>query len=243
MMKNANAIEISVITVTFNNLNGLKKTIESVKNQTAKIYEHIIIDGMSNDGTVNYLSSIKKDEKINYISEPDTGIYNAMNKGIALSKGSWLIFLNAGDVFCSKITLDQLYKTEFFQDETLELIYGDKMDCHNRIIKAQQQMDCLFYGEMPACHQSIFFRKNIQYDESYKIFGDIDLLSKLYVKGVRHKYIELPVSIYEGGGISSKISWLKRKEKCRSLFYNFGVIAFIKNYFLNPSFYKKLFKA
>lgn len=242
MIKNSCEIEISIITVTFNNLNGLKNTIESVSNQTVQIYEHIIIDGKSNDGTVNYLSSFKKHQKIHYISECDTGIYNAMNKGIALSKGNWLIFLNAGDVFCSKSTLEQLYKTEFFQDETLGLIYGDKMDCHNRIIKAQQKMDCLFYGEMPACHQSIFFRNDIQYDESYKIFGDIDLLSKLYVKGVKHKYIDLPVSIYEGGGISSKISWLKRKEKFKSLLYNFGMMAFIKNYFLNPCFYKKLFK-
>lgn len=241
-MKNVYGLEISIITVTFNNLGGLKKTIESVKHQSVNMYEHIIIDGKSNDGTVNYLSSLKKHQKIHYISERDTGIYNAMNKGISLSKGNWLIFLNAGDVFCSKDTLEQLYKTGFFLDETLGLIYGDKMDCQNVIIKAQQQMGCLFYGEMPACHQSMFFRNDIRYDESYKIFGDIDLLSKLYMKGVKHKYIELPVSIYEGGGISSKISWLKRKEKFRSLLYNFGVKAIVKNYLLNPTFYKKLYK-
>ncbi|MGL5672103.1 MAG: glycosyltransferase family 2 protein [Plesiomonas shigelloides] len=234
---------ISIITVTFNNMAGLKKTIDSVQSQTFSRYEHVIIDGDSTDGTADYLFQLKQLANMKYISEPDTGIYNAMNKGVTLSKGDWLIFLNAGDVFCSRDTLEQLFKTNFFQDETLGLIYGDKMDCQNRIIKAQQQMDCLFYGEIPACHQSMFFRNDIRYNESYKIFGDIDLLSKLYVQGIKHKYIELPVSIYEGGGISSKISWLKRKEKFRSLFYNFGVMAVIKNYFLNPVFYQKIFKA
>ena len=88
--------KLSIITINYNNLEGLKRTVESVINQTSKEFEYIVIDGGSNDGSGAYIES--KSEHIDYwVSEPDKGIYNAMNKGIAKASGEYLLFLNSGD--------------------------------------------------------------------------------------------------------------------------------------------------
>jgi putative colanic acid biosynthesis glycosyltransferase len=231
---------VSIITVTYNNLSGLQDTFISVNKQTFDGYEHIVIDGNSNDGSQEFLSEQIDNKKLIYLSEKDKGIYNAMNKGIALASGDWLLFLNAGDKFPTDSTLEELSMTGVFEDNDLDLIYGDKLDSESRIIKAERELSCLYYGEMPACHQSIFFRGNIRYDEYFRIFGDIDLLSKIYISHPNYKYVDMPISIFEGGGVSSKITWVKRKEKFKSLFNNFGFVCLLKNYIFKPSFYKKI---
>lgn len=233
---------VSIITVTYNNLSGLQDTFLSVNKQTFDGYEHIVIDGNSNDGSQKFLREQANNKNFIYLSEKDYGIYNAMNKGIGLATGNWLLFLNAGDKFPTDTTLEAIAMSGVFQDDELDLIYGDKLDSEGRIIKAERELSCLYYGEMPACHQSIFFRGNIRYDESFRIFGDIDLLSKVYLSHPNYKYVNIPICIFEGGGVSSKITWVKRKEKFRSLYNNFGVICLLKNYIFNPLFYKKLFR-
>jgi glycosyltransferase involved in cell wall biosynthesis len=241
VQKNTQQKKISVITVTYNNLSGLIKTINSVKEQSFENYEHIVIDGNSNDGSQVFLSEQALHNKFIFLSENDNGIFNAMNKGIYLSSGDWLLFLNAGDVFPSNTTLENVYMKGDFETTKLELIYGDKIDSSGQIVRAKSELSCLYNGEMPACHQSIFFRNNIKYDESYKIYGDIDLLSKIYLTNPHYQYIPLPISVFEGGGISSKITWKKRKEKFKSLLVNFGFICILKNYIFNITFYKKIF--
>jgi putative colanic acid biosynthesis glycosyltransferase len=239
--ENVKEKKISIITVTYNNILGLQDTFHSVKGQSFNNYEHIVIDGGSKDGTVEFLNRQSNNRKLIYLSEIDTGIFNAMNKGIALANGDWLLFLNAGDTFPTDSTLENLAITGVFEDDGLDLIYGDKLDSEGRIIKAKRELFCLYFGEMPACHQSIFFRNNIRYDESFKIFGDIDLLSRIYLSQPNYKYVETPISIFEGGGVSSNITWIKRKEKFRSLFKNFGLLCLLRNYILKFSFYKKIF--
>lgn len=107
-------INISVITICYNDKDGLIKTINSVQSQIYEDYEHIIIDGGSLDGTLKLLKEIKN-EKCHWISERDKGIYDAMNKGIKMAKGEWLIMLNAGDVFADSYVLEKfsphLYQT------------------------------------------------------------------------------------------------------------------------------------
>lgn len=98
--------KISIITINYNNLEGLKRTIESVVNQTWQEFEYLIIDGGSTDGSVEYIES--KSEHVDYwVSEPDKGVYHAMNKGIAKSSGEYLLFLNSGDHFYNKKVLAQ----------------------------------------------------------------------------------------------------------------------------------------
>lgn len=234
-------IVLSIITVTYNNAYGLKETVESVAKQSFGNYEHIVIDGSSSDGSIEFLTEQSNNKKLIYLSENDSGIFNAMNKGIYLANGDWLLFLNAGDKFPTDNTLANLSSSGALEDDQLDLIYGDKLDSQGRLIKAAQDLTSLYFGEMPACHQSIFFRKNIEYNESFRIYGDIDLLSKIYISKPNYRYVEIPISTFEGGGVSSKITWVKRKEKFRSLFNNFGFLCLLKNYIFKPSFYKKVF--
>ncbi|BDA59924.1 glycosyltransferase family 2 protein [Shewanella xiamenensis] len=231
---------VSIITVTYNNKIGLSNTINSVNSQSFDACEHIIVDGKSSDGSLELLEGIRSDKKFLFVSEVDNGIFHAMNKGVELASGNWLLFLNAGDVFPTSSTLAKLFMTGTLDDTSLDLIYGDKLDSEGRIVKAKNDLSCLYYGEMPACHQSIFFRKNISYDESFKIFGDIDLMARIYLSQPSYRYVPMPISVFEGGGVSSKVSWTKRKEKFRSLLKNFGVYCVLKNYILNPCFYRKI---
>ena len=100
--------KLTIITINYNNLEGLKRTVESVLNQTWQEFEYIVIDGGSNDGSAEYIES--QSEHIDYwVSEPDKGIYNAMNKGIAKARGEYLLFLNSGDHLYSAKVLEENY--------------------------------------------------------------------------------------------------------------------------------------
>jgi len=99
---------LSIITVNLNNEVGLSKTIESVQNQTYRDYEYIIIDGGSIDGSLNILNEYSQ-IFTHWVSEPDSGIYDAMNKGIKFAKGEWIIFMNSGDFFANKNVLENIF--------------------------------------------------------------------------------------------------------------------------------------
>ena len=101
-------MKVSVITVVYNDVEGLKRTIPSVLNQRSNDYEYIILDGGSTDGTLEYLSSLSIKGKIK--SEPDTGIYNAMNKAANMAEGAYVLFMNAGDTFYDHDVLVALYR-------------------------------------------------------------------------------------------------------------------------------------
>ena len=104
-------MKLSIITINLNNKEGLQKTIESIVNQTFRDYEFIIIDGGSNDGSIDVIELYK--ENITYwISEPDKGIYNAMNKGISIAKGEYYYFLNTGDRLISNDVLEKIFEDD-----------------------------------------------------------------------------------------------------------------------------------
>ena len=112
--------KFSIITINYNNLEGLKRTVESVVNQTWQEFEYIVIDGGSTDGSAVYIES-QKDKFDYWVSEPDKGIYNAMNKGIKVATGEYLLFLNSGDEL---IDIEALNKNHFHLEE-MDLIYFD----------------------------------------------------------------------------------------------------------------------
>ena len=113
-------MKLSVITINFNNRDGLRKTIESVVNQTFKDFEYIIIDGGSTDGSVDVIKEYA--DRIDYwVSEPDKGIYNAMNKGIDVAKGEYCIFMNSGDCFY----VNDVYENVFRELDGVDIIIGD----------------------------------------------------------------------------------------------------------------------
>lgn len=233
---------ITIITVNFNNFDGLQKTINSVLGQNAHNFECIVVDGGSTDFSLELLKKTK-DSRFSYISEADNGIYDAMNKGIDLAKGEWVLFMNSGDVFYSNHSISRFLELSVSLDKKIKVAYGDCfLKQKQSIYKARKDVNCLKFGLSFASHQSMFFRTGLKYDLRYLIYGDLDLLSNILREYGRNAfyYFNDVVCVYEGGGISDNITSKKRIEKFLSLYRNFGVFNIIYVYFLNFGFYKKL---
>ena len=192
---------ITIVTVTYNAEDLLEETILSVINQTYKNIEYIIIDGASTDGTGDIIKKYEK--KIDYwVSEPDEGIYYAMNKAIAIASGKWINFMNAGDTFYDFDTLKEVMSQ---QKEKDELIYGDfKYDDSTEIIKAKNKSE--WFKQMPFCHQTLFTRtdiiKQIPFDTNFKIAADHDFIMKMYLDDRNFHYINHTIAIFGRGGFA-----------------------------------------
>lgn len=235
---------ISIITVTHNDFDNLKKTIQNVLNLEFSKFEHIVIDGGSGKKTVNFLKkcdSLYKEKKIDFkwISEPDRGIYYAMNKGIHLSNGIWLNFMNAGDTFASKSVINEILP---HLNNSQTLIYGNKI-MNNKIIKSLH-LKYLEIGIIMACHQSMFFNKELLngelfYSTQYKIYADYELVNRIYKKNpLLLSHINIEISIYQGGGVSESKSYQKRKDKFKIVYKTYGVFGIFKAY--TSKFFPKL---
>lgn len=185
---------ISVITITYNNVSGLKQTIESVQNlKTPQEYiiEFIIVDGASTDKTNEIVEqAIVNNEdrgslRIIYRSEPDKGIYDAMNKGIQKATGEWIIFMNAGDVFSNNKVISKM--TPYLNNE-VDVFYGDCIGEFNgryHLFCAPDEIS--FEQGMPIYHQSCIFRgsllKTENYSMKYKLAGDYELVTRIKQHG------------------------------------------------------------
>ena len=202
-----NDITFSIITVSFNAFNEIEETIKSVCNQTFRKFEYIVIDGGSFDGTCDIIEKYSNEIAI-YISEKDAGIYDAMNKGISLSRGKFLIFMNAGDKFFDCSVLSKIVEIESL--EQYSLIYGDYLrEDHNKLAyRASRDYSTIWYG-MFASHQSMFFRRQVieplKYDISLRIGADYDLVAKIIcAKHLKIKKINVPICIFNTSGISNE---------------------------------------
>lgn len=225
---NSKASLISIITVVFNGEEFIEKTINSVLNQTVIDKEYIIIDGNSKDNTVKIINKYL-DNITYFISEPDNGIFDAMNKAIQRANGKWLIFMNAGDSFFDPKTLENL-KPILVNNEKIDVLYGSTH--YSGSIHKPGNLKELKYGGMPLCHQSILYnkesiRENLYYLDNYNVGGDIELTRRLYLK--KFKFLETPIVIskYAGGGISSIVSLESRKSKFYYLIHTYGYIGVI----------------
>lgn len=199
--------KISIITISFNNKQGLEKTIESVVNQNYKDFEYIVIDGGSTDGSKELIE--KNDDKISYwISEPDKGIYNAMNKGIKASKGEYLLFLNSGDKFYSENSL--MLGSQYLGEE--DIIYGDLevvAEENSYIKKYPSGLSLFYFHEEALPHPATFIKKTAferfgLYDENLKIVSDWKwFLLSICSHNASFKKIEEVISTFYLDGISS----------------------------------------
>lgn len=195
--------KISVVTVCYNAVNDIEKTILSVINQTYPNIEYLIIDGGSTDGTMDIVNKYK--DKIDVIvSEPDKGIYDAMNKGIDRATGEWINFMNAGDIFASVEIIEQIFNIQI--SSNVEIIYGDVIkNSSKKILKAYNISS--FSHMMPFCHQAAFARLPIDFfDTKFKIASDYKFFLSLYCEKGKScfRYIPLPIAIFEDeDGISS----------------------------------------
>lgn len=176
----------SIITVTLNNYFGLKKTVESILKQSCQDLELIIVDGLSSDETQNYVKNLSLSNCI-FLSEKDTGIYNAQNKGIALANGSFLLFLNAGDCLSSNSVLESVKKDSNIDSD---LLYGNI-----NIIENEDSKLLLEYPKVInhyywiagnyLCHQAVFFNKKVFgnfgfYNEVFRFAADFDLIQRIW---------------------------------------------------------------
>lgn len=202
-------MKVTVVTAVLNDAGHIEQTILSVISQTDIEIEYIIVDGGSKDGTLELIGKYK--DKISLlISEPDRGVYDAMNKGIKYSTGDFVYFLNSGDVLLNPSILSKIKLEEL--KERNAIIYGNVVVVYGNI-EALEKPRPFFNSKMKfkgigICHQSMFFPgeliRNEKYDLSYNIAADYDLAYRLWRKGTVFLYKDITIAKYDWGkGISS----------------------------------------
>ena len=200
-------LKISIITINKNNIKGLKKTINSVLEQTFTNYEYIVIDGNSDDGSKKLIQQYSS--KIDYwISEPDKGIYNAMNKGIERANGEYCLFLNSGDFLYNETALEELLKSK----PTADIVYtnqhrfGEKGE---RITTFPDELTFYWLYTEYLPHNCTLFKRHLfdeigLYSEEYKIISDwLFYLIALAKYNCSYRHEEMILSSMEDGGISN----------------------------------------
>lgn len=206
-------MKVSIITVVFNNSSTIRMAIDSVLNQTYKNIEYIVVDGASTDGTVDIIKSYGT-QISKFISEPDKGIYNAMNKGVRLASGDFVGILNADDCLYSNDVIQSMVNRI---DDTIDAVYGDVEFFSDKDLSRSVRyysskkfnIERFKYGFMPA-HPSFYVRKKYFdlfgcYKEDYRIASDFDLLIRfLHSNKIKSKYIEMPFVKMRTGGVSNK---------------------------------------
>ncbi len=205
------SIALTIVTVTYNNIEGLKRTLTSVSKLDRNNLEHIIIDGGSTDGSQEYLKDYSI-HPIRIISETDQGIYDAMNKGISMGTGIWINFLNAGDVFHDDFSL------ALIGNQNHDLLYGSAEVKYNDGYKRKMQpgtLDSLWKG-MSFSHQSVFVKRELMeknpFNLTYLYCADFDFIFGLYTNN--HSFFDLNQLIcsIEAGGISDAKRFKATKE-------------------------------
>ncbi|MEI6891608.1 MAG: glycosyltransferase [Pontiella sp.] len=204
---------LSIITVVRNDLDGLKGTIASVEKICNENIEHWVIDGVSNDGTVDFLKSLKY-EWLSWISEPDTSLYDAMNKGMGRVRGDYVLFLNAGDVLNDKFSWHCFL--EYVGDDFSGVLLGRTIECYKDDLYLRPG-----YGKehlilsMPA-HQATFYPKAFYQHEQYSmdrpVAADAHFTARA-IKAVGYFFVPDVVTVFELGGVSSSYGSLKVLKK------------------------------
>lgn len=215
------SLSFSIVTVTRNNLPGLRKTLESVQVQTDRDFEWIVIDGASEDGTVCFLETNRPDLDFpcRFVSEPDQGIYDAMNKGLARAKGDYVLFLNAGDCLADPSVLETVHRC--VAEGAFDLIYGDaweERDGQPSVLKPARSHTELARG-LFTHHQAIFYRRaalrGLQYNITYAIAADYDFTVAVLARASAVRYLSYPICVFERGGVSQRHVRRGRAEQYR----------------------------
>ena len=211
--------EFSIITVTYNAVATIEKSILSVLDQKNSDFEYIIIDGQSTDGTLDiitkYIANIT-----HFVSEKDHGIYDAMNKGVNLSTGKYLFFLGADDFFYEDTTCFKV--SEIILNKTYDIILGNIIYDHGQVIKPKFSYKLLLHNSIH--HQGTFYNRNLfadfKYETSLKLISDYELNLILFLKkkNIRHLKIDSIISLCSANGLSQKMVdvFIKETNQIRS---------------------------
>lgn len=199
------ATKLSIITINYNDFGGLQKTFDSVFEQSCSDFEYIIIDGGSSDGSKSLIEN-HANKFVYWVSEKDKGIYDAMNKGIKVAKGEYLLFLNSGDTLYDLDVLDDFFKMNFKED----IIYGNVyMENNQYTRKYPETITFRFLFEQAFCHQAMFFKKNLfenngLFNTDFKIVADWLFYSIAIVNNnASTKYFDRTISNFNEEGLSS----------------------------------------
>ena len=203
-------MSISIITINRNNASGLRATIESVLHQTSQDFEYIIIDGASTDKSVEIVKAATEKHKIKWISEPDSGIYNAMNKGVRMATGDYVIFLNSGDTFANEKVLEEIQPlldgSEFVIGRVNVTKNGKIVQTSKNLGNQDLSLYNLYLYGIP--HQAAFIKKELlernPYDESLIINADWkSFVHEIVLRNASVRLSPLIISNYDGEGFSS----------------------------------------
>ena len=239
-----NSPKISIIIPTFNSEKTIVNTLYSVKKQSFPNWECYVIDGLSKDNTKNIVNEfVAKDPRYKLLSEKDSGIYDAMNKGWKVSRGQWILFLGSDDSLASE---DSLYNISKQLTDEYDIIYGD----YNTIdlkgnMKKNISLDyhCIKY-KVFSNHQAIIMKRNIiekldGFNTDYKITADFDLIQRAYLSKFKFKHVPVVISNFYLGGISSNnintyFEWWKVCKNNHSIKFPFaallyGICRYIRN--------------
>ena len=206
-------MKVSIITVAYNASSTIERTINSVKMQIYKNIEYIVVDGGSKDGTIDIINKYR-DFVSTFISEPDAGIYDAMNKGLSISTGDIVAFLNADDMYAYDSVVSEVVNK--FKDRNLDAVFGDLsyFECNklDRIVRVYRSpsnvVEKLPFGVMPA-HPTLFLAKNIllkfgYFNHEYKIAGDFDLIARIFKSNlIEYEKINKIMVKMQMGGVST----------------------------------------
>lgn len=219
---------LTIITINYNNAEGLQKTMESILNQTSNDFEYIIIDGQSTDGSVEIIRKFEglKVRNFLWISEKDLGIYHAMNKGVGMAKAEYVQFVNSGDLLAANdVTARMLEKLDALKSESeVNLLYGNMLKPYKgRIIQ-----DKGFFGRQPTMldfyngtlnHSPTYIKRSLfdkygLYDQDLKIVSDWKwFLQVIVFQGAKIAYVDIDVTIFDMTGISNSNFALEKSER------------------------------
>lgn len=230
--------KFSIITVTYNAQQVLEDTIQSVISQTYHHVEYIIVDGASKDGTLaiinKYRSQIQK-----VVSEPDKGLYDAMNKGIALASGDYLCFLNAGDCFHEDNTLQQMVHS-ITGNELPDVLYGETaiVDSQRHFLRMRRLStpEVLtwksFRQGMLVCHQAFFARHTLvePYNLTYRFSSDFDWCIRIMKKAHTLHNTKLTIIDYLEEGMTTQNHKASLKERFRIMAMHYGLISTVAHH-------------
>ena len=197
------SVLFSIISPTYNCRGKIKATLDSVISQSVTNFEYLIIDGFSTDGTKEWISQIQ-DQRVRILSEPDSGIYEAMNKGVKMARGSYLIFLGAGDRLCPDVLLEL---SQVIRDKNPGFVYGN-VYWFDRTFVYGGEFSTKRLAFQNICHQAIFYHRDIfefigHFNLKYKLLADWEMNLRCFGDDrIEIVYVPTVISHYEAGGIS-----------------------------------------
>lgn len=217
-------MKLSIITINLNNKDGLQKTIDSIVSQTFTDYEWIVIDGGSTDGSKELIEQYA-DHIAYWVSEPDKGVYNAMNKGIVVAKGEYLNFMNSGDCFASATVLADIFGCPHDADVLYGYMVRDTIDGrYNNISTMKSNLSWIDFAKDGFPHQSTFIKRDLfdkygMYDETLKAVSDWKFFVKIFVYNEStYEFMPIKISIYASNGISDLYGMEERERVKKELF-------------------------